>query len=97
MVKAGFDAVFIGVETPNADSLKECDKGQNTNRDLMASIKKIQQYGLRVQGGFILGFDSDKTSIFDQLIAFIQQSGIVILRELRRNPNRGVASISLRV
>ncbi len=77
MVKAGFDTVFIGVETPNADSLDECNKSQNTNRDLMASIKKIQQYGLHIQGGFILGFDSDKTSIFDQLIAFIQQSGIV--------------------
>ncbi|MCK5241576.1 B12-binding domain-containing radical SAM protein [bacterium] len=76
MVTAGFDTVFIGIESPNEESLTECLKNQNTNRDLIASIKKCQQAGLQVQGGFIVGFDSDPLTIFDQHIRFIQQSGI---------------------
>ena len=77
MVKAGFEAVFIGIESPNDDSLVECNKPQNRNRDLIASIKKIQQAGLEVQGGFIVGFDNDPPSIFEKLANFIQESGIV--------------------
>ncbi len=77
MVKAGFEAVFIGIESPNEESLLECNKTQNRNRDLLLSIKKIQQFGLEVQGGFIVGFDNDPASIFEKLTAFIQKSGIV--------------------
>ncbi len=77
MTKAGFDTVFVGIETPNEESLVECSKFQNTNRDLVASVKKIQNYGLQVQGGFIVGFDSDPISIFKSQINFIQKSGIV--------------------
>jgi radical SAM superfamily enzyme YgiQ (UPF0313 family) len=77
MVKAGFDQVFVGIETPNDDSLAECSKLQNRNRDLIASVRKIQQAGLEVQAGFIVGFDKDPASIFDRLIGFIQESGIV--------------------
>ncbi len=77
MVKAGFTTVFIGIETPNDESLTECNKLQNKNRDLLASVKKIQNYGLQVQGGFIVGFDSDPLSIFKSQINFIQKSGIV--------------------
>ena len=77
MVSAGFDVVFVGIETPNAESLVECTKGQNQNRDLVASVKKLQQAGLEVQGGFIVGFDSDPESIFQAQIDFIQKSGIV--------------------
>jgi radical SAM superfamily enzyme YgiQ (UPF0313 family) len=77
MVKAGFYSVFIGIETPDEKSLTECKKVQNKNRDLISSIKKIQQYGLEVQGGFIVGFDSDNASIFNRMISFIQESGIV--------------------
>jgi radical SAM superfamily enzyme YgiQ (UPF0313 family) len=77
MVEAGFEAVFIGIESPNEDSLLECNKIQNRNRDLISSIKKIQKYGLEVQGGFIVGFDNDPPSIFDKLTEFIQESGIV--------------------
>jgi radical SAM superfamily enzyme YgiQ (UPF0313 family) len=77
MVDAGFSAVFIGIETPNEESLIECAKLQNQNRDLVASVKKIQNYGLEVQGGFIVGFDSDPLSIFKNQISFIQKSGIV--------------------
>ena len=76
MVRAGFDAVFVGIESPNEESLTECSKMQNKNRDLIACVKKIQRSGLEVQAGFIVGFDKDPDSIFDRLIAFIQESGI---------------------
>lgn len=77
MVDAGFDAVFIGIETPNEESLVECGKLQNKNRDLVGHVKRIQRAGLQVQGGFIVGFDNDTPSIFQRQIDFIQQSGIV--------------------
>jgi radical SAM superfamily enzyme YgiQ (UPF0313 family) len=77
MVRAGFDMVFIGIETPNEQSLSECDKFQNRNRDLLASVRTIQKSGLEVQGGFIVGFDSDPNTIFDMQIKFIQTSGVV--------------------
>jgi radical SAM superfamily enzyme YgiQ (UPF0313 family) len=65
------------VETPDEDSLAECNKKQNRHRDLVADIRKIQRAGLQVQGGFIIGFDSDTPSIFQRQIDFIQKSGIV--------------------
>ncbi len=77
MVRAGFNAVFVGVESPNEESLEECKKIPNKHRDLVASVKKIQRFGMEVQGGFILGFDMDPASIFDRLTAFIQETGIV--------------------
>lgn len=77
LVKAGFDTVFIGIESPNEESLHECSKIHNKNRDLIASVKKIQKFGLQVQGGFIVGFDNDPINIFERLIEFIQESGIV--------------------
>jgi len=77
MVRAGFDTVFVGIETPNDQSLAECNKSQNRNRDLAASVRKMQSFGLQVQAGFILGFDSDTPSIFSSLTHFIQESGIV--------------------
>jgi radical SAM superfamily enzyme YgiQ (UPF0313 family) len=77
MVKAGFDSVFIGIESPDDACLTECHKTQNKNRDLLQSVKTIHQAGLQVMGGFIVGFDSDKRSIFQRQIDFIQQSGIV--------------------
>jgi radical SAM superfamily enzyme YgiQ (UPF0313 family) len=77
MTQAGFDTVFVGIETPNQDGLVECSKKQNEGRDLVASVKTLQRAGLQVQGGFIVGFDSDPLSIFQQQIDFIQKSGIV--------------------
>lgn len=77
MVKAGFTQVFVGIETPDDTALAECSKSQNRNRDLIGAVKKLQQMGLQVMGGFIVGFDSDDESIFERMIDFIQQSGIV--------------------
>jgi len=77
MTQAGFDTVFVGIETPNEDSLTECSKNQNKGRDLVESVKRLQRAGLQVQGGFIVGFDHDTPSIFQQQVDFIQKSGIV--------------------
>ena len=77
MAEAGFDAVFVGIETPDEASLAECNKKQNKNRNLVQDVKRIQRAGLQVQGGFIVGFDSDTHSIFQRQIDFIQESGIV--------------------
>lgn len=77
MVEAGFDAVFVGIETPDEESLAECNKGQNKNRDMVEDVKRMQRAGLQVQGGFIVGFDNDSPSIFQRQIDFIQNSGIV--------------------
>lgn len=77
MVKAGFAMVFIGIETPSTSGLEECSKSQNKNRNLIETIKHIHASGLRVDAGFIVGFDSDSPSIFQEQIDFIQESGIV--------------------
>ncbi len=89
MVKAGFNTAFVGLETPNEESLAECNKLPNKGRDLVASVKKIQNYGLEVQGGFIVGFDSDPVSIFKSQINFIQRSGIVTAMVGLLNAPRG--------
>jgi len=78
MRNAGFDAVFVGLETPSAESLEECGKFQNKNRDLVGAVKKIHNYGMEVTGGFIVGFDSDDISIFKRQIEFIQKTGVVV-------------------
>ncbi len=76
MVDAGFYSVFVGIETPNAQGLEECGKSQNLKRDLVSAINKIQNKGMIVSGGFIVGFDSDTENIFDEQINFINDSGI---------------------
>jgi len=77
MTDAGFNTLFIGIETPNNESLSECNKITNKDRDLLASVKTLQNHGFHVRGGFIVGFDSDPPSIFQSQINFIQKSGIV--------------------
>jgi radical SAM superfamily enzyme YgiQ (UPF0313 family) len=78
MVDAGFTNVFLGIESPNEESLEECGKVQNTGRDLVACIRKIQSRGMLVHGGFIVGFDNDSPTVFERLIQFIQDSGIIV-------------------
>ncbi len=77
MVQAGFQTIFVGIETPERESLTECNKGQNKDRDMVEDVKRLQRAGLQVQGGFIVGFDNDTGSIFQRQINFIQNSGIV--------------------
>jgi radical SAM superfamily enzyme YgiQ (UPF0313 family) len=76
MRRANFRRVFLGIETPVEESLKEAQKGQNTRRDLLDSVRRIQSYGMEVMAGFIVGFDNDPEDIFDRQINFIRESAI---------------------
>ncbi|MCE5187129.1 MAG: DUF4070 domain-containing protein [Planctomycetaceae bacterium] len=89
MVRAGFDCVFIGIESNNDDSLAECNKLQNKGRDLHACVSRIQRAGMQVQAGFILGFDHDQPCVFDRMIQFIQTNGIVTAMVGLLNAPRG--------
>lgn len=77
MVETGFTSTFIGIETPEEESLHACNKVQNKNRNLVECVKSIQNKGIQVSGGFIVGFDSDSPDVFQRQIDFIQESGIV--------------------
>ncbi len=89
MVRAGFNNVFIGIETPSEEGLAECNKIQNRGRDMVQCVRKIQRSGIQVRAGFILGFDSDDGSVFTSLIDFIQESGIVMAMVGLLNAPRG--------
>ena len=78
MARAGFEEVFVGIETPHVESLEECRKIPNRGRDLVASVRTLQRAGLQVQAGFIIGFDSDPPSIFAAMTRFIEESGIAV-------------------
>jgi len=75
MQRAGFRRVFLGIETPVEESLKEAQKSQNRG-NLRESVKKIQSYGMEVMAGFIVGFDNDPEDIFERQIDFIRASAI---------------------
>ena len=77
MVEAGFTKVFVGIETPSAEGLEECRKLQNRGRELVEAVRLLQERGLEVMGGFIVGFDSDGDDIFKRQFEFIQRSGVV--------------------
>ena len=82
MVDAGFDTVFVGIETPSSDALLKTKKQQNTDKTqenfLQHAVRKMQRRGMQVQGGFILGLDSDHEGVFDAQIEFIQETGIPV-------------------
>ncbi|MDE2806932.1 MAG: radical SAM protein [Gemmatimonadota bacterium] len=82
MVEAGFDTVFLGIETPNPKALLKTKKPQNISKReenyLFNAVRKIQQKGMQVQGGFILGLDDDDEGVFDAQIEFIQKVGIPV-------------------
>ncbi len=78
MKAAGFLRVFLGIETPVEASLKETQKLQNTHRSLLESVRRIQEYGIEVMAGFIVGFDNDPEDVFDKQVSFIQESAIPI-------------------
>jgi radical SAM superfamily enzyme YgiQ (UPF0313 family) len=78
MRKAGFFAIFVGIETPDANTLISTSKRQNTRRSIPASIGKIQQAGIFVNAGFILGFDGERGRVAEPMIACIEQSAIPV-------------------
>ena len=76
MREAHFISVFLGIETPVAESLKETTKHQNLRGDLLSSVKLIQSYGMEVMAGFIVGFDNDPLDVFERQIQFIREAAI---------------------
>src|SRR5215510_8737445 len=75
MKDAGFRRVFLGIETPVEESLKEAQKSQNRG-NLLDSVRRIQNHGMEVMAGFIVGFDNDPEDIFERQIEFIRESAI---------------------
>ena len=75
---ANFTTVFIGIESPRVESLKETRKTQNTRGDLVASVRKVQSYGIQVQAGMIVGFDNDDPAIFEEQLRFNQEARIPV-------------------
>ena len=78
MRDANFVAIFVGIESPNADTLIATKKKQNTRRSLVESIHKIYAAGIFVTAGFIVGFDDEKGSIADAMIEFIEEAAIPV-------------------
>ena len=76
MVQAGFDTVFVGIETPDEETLSHTQKHQNVRADILGSVRAIQAKGIEVMAGFIIGFDTDPENIFDLQIDFIRKAGI---------------------
>ncbi len=76
MVAAGFDQVFLGIESPDAEVLEKMNKKHNSR--LYEKIRNIQRAGLEVLGGFIVGNDKEKPEVFQNLFQFIQETGVVI-------------------
>jgi radical SAM superfamily enzyme YgiQ (UPF0313 family) len=77
MSSANFFKVFLGIETPNQDSLLECGKKQNSIGNMTEAVAIIHRHGMQVMGGFIVGFDHDPDNIFEMQVRFIQQIGVV--------------------
>jgi radical SAM superfamily enzyme YgiQ (UPF0313 family) len=71
MIEAGFNAVFVGIETPSAVSLREAGKKQNLKVDTAEAVRTLTRAGLEVFAGFIVGFDGDDAAIFDRQAEFI--------------------------
>jgi radical SAM superfamily enzyme YgiQ (UPF0313 family) len=76
MVECNFNAVFLGIETPDADSLQMTKKFQNTRNSLVDSVNAINRKGMRVMAGFIMGFDGEKSGAGDRIIEFVEQTAI---------------------
>ncbi|OWY69531.1 B12-binding domain-containing radical SAM protein [cyanobacterium TDX16] len=76
MIAANFNAVFLGIETPDTDSLALTQKFQNTRNSLIESVQKINRVGLRVMAGFIMGFDGEKPGAGDRIIDFVEATAI---------------------
>ncbi len=76
MRDADFTRVFLGIETPVTDSLKEATKFQNLRKGLLDSVRLIQSYGIEVMAGFIVGFDNDPPDVFERQIQFIREAAI---------------------
>jgi len=103
MYDVGFCQVFVGIESVDEDSLIECGKTINLNRDLLSSIRTLQNHGLEVQCGFIVGFDSDSPSVFQNQIDFMSRfasnnltayAGFMSFLDLFLSPSREIVLVN---
>ncbi len=76
MMDCYFDAVFLGIETPDEDSLQLTKKFQNTRSSMVESVEAITKTGIRVMAGFIIGFDGEKSGAGDRIARFAELTGI---------------------
>ncbi len=76
MTEANFRVIFVGIETPDVDSLKLTKKTQNTRKPLHEQIETLTKAGFRVIGGFIIGFDGEQPGADQRIIDFVQETGI---------------------
>jgi radical SAM superfamily enzyme YgiQ (UPF0313 family) len=76
MVECSFKKVFLGIETPDENSLALTQKFQNTRDPLTESVDKITKAGLQVMAGFIIGFDNEKSGAGDRIVRFVEQTSI---------------------
>lgn len=76
MVKAGFTMIFMGIETPDTDSLMVAHKEQNTRNSLIESCHKITRSGLQIMSGFIIGFDGERAGAGQRIQQFVEATGI---------------------
>jgi radical SAM superfamily enzyme YgiQ (UPF0313 family) len=92
MAEARFDAVFLGIETPDEASLSVAGKHQNTRSSLEESVDRITSYGIRVMAGFIIGFDGEQTGAGDRIVRFVSRTGIpaAMMGMLQALPNTGL-------
>ena len=92
MGEARFEAVFLGIETPDEASLSVAGKHQNTRSSLEESVDRITSYGIRVMAGFIIGFDGEKTGAGDRIVRFVSRTGIpaAMMGMLQALPNTGL-------
>ncbi|MGR3273532.1 B12-binding domain-containing radical SAM protein [Acaryochloris sp. 'Moss Beach'] len=78
MIECNFNSVFLGIETPDEDSLKVTKKFQNTRDSLSESIDTMSEKGLRIMAGFIIGFDGEKKGAGDRITRFVEKTNIPI-------------------
>lgn len=76
MVRSGFTSVFVGIESPDSETLRATNKKQNASCNMNAAIENIQRSGVEVMAGFIFGFDTDTEDVFDRQLDFIRGNGI---------------------
>ncbi len=78
MRDVGFFAVFVGIESPDMATLKAAQKSQNTRRSLAESVRKIYSYGMFVNSGYIVGFDTERANVADGVLALIDASAVPV-------------------
>lgn len=78
MQEVGFSAIFVGIESPNEDTLKQTQKGQNTRRSISESIRKIYRYGIFVNAGYIVGFDTETKTVAKDMLDCIKATQIPV-------------------